>query len=249
MEDAPIVTQTPTLSKKELKRQRKREFYQEQKKQRKLAKTGKVNNDNQSENDNESEDQQHEAKEIELNLGDNNQVVRSEKKQAKINKYIDGCRENFHIIIDCDWEKEHTDSTLTSLTQQIMFCYGISRRSSKPVFIHISNLKERTRANLHAIKFENWTGVTYSEEDYINDERYCPSNAQETEDNNSNKKELVYLTADAEETITELDPNCAYILGGIVDRNRLKGVTYEKAKRQKVNIYEVRYELIIIHLL
>lgn len=36
------------------------------------------------------------------------------------------------------------------------------------------------------------------------------------------KNDLVYLTADAEETIQELDAAKVYVIGGIVDRNRHK---------------------------
>lgn len=47
-------------------------------------------------------------------------------------------------------------------------------------------------------------------------------------------KQLVYLTSDATETLETLDPNCAYIIGGIVDRNSHKGITYEKAMTQGI---------------
>jgi len=45
---------------------------------------------------------------------------------------------------------------------------------------------------------------------------------------------LVYLTSDAEETLTTLEPDTAYIIGGIVDRNSLKGATALKAQSQGV---------------
>ena len=34
------------------------------------------------------------------------------------------------------------------------------------------------------------------------------------------KEKLVYLTADAEETLQSFDPEKVYVIGGIVDRNR-----------------------------
>ena len=44
----------------------------------------------------------------------------------------------------------------------------------------------------------------------------------------------MYLTSDAEETLTTLEPDTAYIIGGIVDRNSLKGATALKAQSQGV---------------
>ena len=41
---------------------------------------------------------------------------------------------------------------------------------------------------------------------------------------------LVYLTADSPNVLESVDPKKVYIMGGIVDRNRLKGITFEKAQ-------------------
>lgn len=38
------------------------------------------------------------------------------------------------------------------------------------------------------------------------------------------------MHADAEDELSELDPKCAYIIGGIVDRNRYKGLCRTKAE-------------------
>jgi tRNA (guanine9-N1)-methyltransferase len=62
------------------------------------------------------------------------------------------------------------------------------------------------------------------------------NNDDNNEDKSNRIKKLVYLTSDAEHTLETLDDNTAYIIGGIVDRNRLKGVTYNKANNiLKVN--------------
>jgi tRNA (guanine9-N1)-methyltransferase len=38
------------------------------------------------------------------------------------------------------------------------------------------------------------------------------------------------MHADAADELSELDPKCAYIIGGIVDRNRYKGLCKTKAE-------------------
>ena len=43
------------------------------------------------------------------------------------------------------------------------------------------------------------------------------------------KASLVYLTADAEEEVTGLQPGCGYVIGGLVDRNRHKRLCLDKA--------------------
>lgn len=42
-------------------------------------------------------------------------------------------------------------------------------------------------------------------------------------------EELVYLTADSPDTITQLEKGKVYILGGLVDRNAHKGLCFKKA--------------------
>lgn len=77
-----------------------------------------------------------------------------------------------------------------------------------------------------------WTGVSVSKQDYLS--YTAEFSAQPQPDAASGLKQLVYLTSDAEETLETLDPRCAYVIGGIVDRNRLKGATCNKASAQGI---------------
>ena len=48
------------------------------------------------------------------------------------------------------------------------------------------------------------------------------------------REDLVYLTADSETVLEELDLKKAYVIGGLVDRNRWKGITLKKAEEQGI---------------
>ncbi len=51
--------------------------------------------------------------------------------------------------------------------------------------------------------------------------------------------QLVVLSPDAEEPLTRLEPDCVYVVGGIVDRSVRKGVTSEFAVRPCVCVRRV----------
>lgn len=156
------------------------------------------------------------------------------------------------MIIDLNWEEHHTEKALKSLKQQVMYCYGFNKRHTHPALIHLTGLgpllSEQLVAQNHA---DNWVGMKMAREEYITLENYSVSYDDDVKA--GLKKQLVYLSSDAEETLESLDTNCAYIIGGIVDRNRLKGITHRKAVAQglrtaKLPIKE-NYALAATHIL
>ncbi len=47
-------------------------------------------------------------------------------------------------------------------------------------------------------------------------------------------KSVVYLTADSPYTLDRLEPNTCYVIGGIIDKNREKGLCYKMAREKKI---------------
>ena len=56
-----------------------------------------------------------------------------------------------------------------------------------------------------------------------------PILSESTTTNTPPQTKIVYLTSDSPHTLTHLSPHTAYIIGGIVDKNRHKGLCYRRA--------------------
>lgn len=212
VDDAKIITESSGLSKNQLKRLKRRELFEQIKEVKKQKRSAEMKGES-----------RHEI----VPRNESMFLERQERKKFKDTAFIEAATQNFHVVIDCSWEAEHTESTLKSLTQQIMFCYGCNKRHEKPAFLHLSHIGPKTLAQLEKNHLCSWLAVSTSSEDYLSNPLFSKEKVE-------GKKQLVYLTSDGEETLQALSPSEAYIIGGIVDRNRLKGITFEKAKAQGI---------------
>ena len=150
------------------------------------------------------------------------------------------------IVIDCDFDDLMLDGERTSLASQVTRSYSENNKASFKSHLFVSSfgghLKQRFDTVL-AGHHHSWTGVKFLESDFEaaadqaaelmeTDRRGRLAGAfKKTGDEQakSTSGEVVYLTSDSPETLTELKPYSTYIIGGIVDKNRHKGICYKRA--------------------
>ncbi|GFS45657.1 tRNA (guanine(9)-N1)-methyltransferase-like protein [Actinidia rufa] len=146
---------------------------------------------------------------------------RSEERENKIQRLTEAKHHGQNIVVDFEFSHLMTSSEIHSLVQQIMYCYAINGKSTSPGHLWLTSLRGEMEIQLRRLPgFNKWL-IEKEDRSYIEafqDRKEC----------------LVYLTADSENTLDELDPMNIYIVGGLVDRNRWKGITMKKAKEQGI---------------
>jgi tRNA (guanine9-N1)-methyltransferase len=113
------------------------------------------------------------------------------------------------IAIDLSNDELQTDAERTSLVQQLAYCYGLDRRSATPLPLFFTSFGGRVAAALDRISgVEQWP-VGRREAAYWS--AFAPAS-------------IVVLSADATEVLSSLEAGVVYVIGGIVDHNRHKGL-------------------------
>lgn len=137
----------------------------------------------------------------------------------------------FNVCVDLGWNAEMSEKELKSLCRQLMYCYNAMRRCAEkdgtPVSLSICGVDDAIKPMMHvtANGWEAWPIM-------VSDKSLTDVH---------DVKRIVYLTHDAETVLDALDPTDVYVIGGIVDRNRLKGATLRKA--QQLNVRVAKFNL------
>ncbi|XP_057516870.1 tRNA (guanine(9)-N1)-methyltransferase [Amaranthus tricolor] len=146
---------------------------------------------------------------------------RSEEKGQKLERLSWAKLHGQKIVIDLEFSHLMTPNELHSLVQQIMYCYAVNGRCTSPSHLWLTGCEGIMGTHLKRIPgFDKWI-IEKENQSYI-------------EAFHDQKENLVYLTADAETVLDDLDPKKIYIIGGLVDRNRWKGLTMKKAEEQGI---------------
>ncbi|XP_064199556.1 RNA (guanine-9-)-methyltransferase domain-containing protein 2 [Anguilla rostrata] len=124
---------------------------------------------------------------------------------------------SLRLVVDCSFDSLMMLRAVKKLHNQIQRCYAENRRALHPVQFYLTSHGGQLKQNMDE-KDKGWVNWK--------DIRIMPEHFQDVFD----KKELVYLTSDSPIVLEELDENKAYVIGGLVDHNHHKGLTFKRAQ-------------------
>ncbi|GAX83780.1 hypothetical protein CEUSTIGMA_g11205.t1 [Chlamydomonas eustigma] len=127
------------------------------------------------------------------------------------------------LVIDLDFEGLMSGSELKHLCQQLCYSYSANGRVANPCHLHLvgfkGDVKEAAERQINGLP--NWV-VTKTQDSLLHHF-------------SQRKDKLVYLTADSETELDVLDASSIYVIGGLVDHNRYKGLCQQRAQEAGIS--------------
>ena len=203
-----------TMSKRQRKRLQKRQFFVEHRKiKRKEKKERKKAQKRKLQEGKETEDGKEGVSSASDNLTNNKEKLSCEKK--KFRSMNSEHASSLRVAIDLSFDDLMTDRDIHKLLKQIQRTYSINRRADRPIQLYLTSFGGRSKTILDEIhcKYTSW-------DVHIKEESYGDVFSQE---------DVVYLTSDSPNVLSEVDESKAYIIGGLVDHNHHKGLCYRLA--------------------
>lgn len=146
---------------------------------------------------------------------------RNQEREHTREKLRNAMQHGQNIVVDLEFCELMNPNEINSLVQQIMYCYAANRKAASPSHLWLTGCKGEIMSRMQKVPgFHNWL-VEKEERSYI-------------EALHERKEDLVYLTADSEDILQEVEASKIYVVGGLVDRNRWKGITMQKAQEQGI---------------
>lgn len=139
------------------------------------------------------------------------------RKQLKQNK-MKNSKNTVGVAIDFDYDELMSDKDIAKCAKQLLHVYTANRKSPMPIQLYYTSIREGSKIE-NALKrhdgYNNWD-VNVQRESFLG---------------LFDKESIVYLTSESDNVLTEIDPKAVYIIGGLVDHNHHKGMSYEKAQK------------------
>ncbi|KAI8147989.1 guanine-1-methyltransferase-domain-containing protein [Fennellomyces sp. T-0311] len=125
------------------------------------------------------------------------------------------------VAIDCSFTSYMHETEIKSLQAQLVRCHSANRTGAHPMQITVTSFDDVLKGAFEkkTPSYNNWKNCEFTSESYL--DKFDASS-------------LVYLSADSDNVVRELEDDKVYIIGGIVDKNRHKGLCQNKAAEQGI---------------
>lgn len=140
------------------------------------------------------------------------------RKALKRNR-MDDSKNPFTVAVDLDFDDLMIDKDVCKCAKQLLWVYTINRKSAMPLHLHYTGLKTGGRVQQALQRndgYQNWD-IKITEDSFLDIFKI---------------EQIVYLTSDSDNVLTELDKDAVYIIGGLVDHNHHKGESLKRAEEK-----------------
>jgi len=255
----PEANEVNALSKSQLKKQKRKQVWEDKKEDRKRQRKEK-RHDRQERKRAERDAQIAEA---EAEGRDPEEVRKSFQPPRRTSQLVP-----LTFIVDCDFERYMTEHELVSLSTQITRCYSTNKSAEYRAQLFFSSWEGALKTRFETVYDNNhlrWHDSHFTERDFVgaasaahdimgeskqddlpgvlrhhpqaaNQDANLPAGSPPAarDDTPADGPSVVYLTSDSPHTLDRLEPYTSYVVGGIVDRNREKGICYKRAAARGV---------------
>ena len=251
---ATSITDEPLVSKNKLKKLKRDREWEEKREQRKVWRKIKLQEKKQRKR--AAREQAAVVTGTAVDASVDESLQKHDPENTNSSKYRQAVQVPITLLIDCGFDEMMVDVERKSLASQLTRCYSDNNKAPYQAHLAISSfgghLKERFDTVLSG-QYKSWKGVRFFEDDVPEAARKMREWMEESKGDRitgalaakekslqtpsrdlSDDEEIVYLTSDSPDTLTELWPYRTYVIGGIVDKNRHKGICYKKAMDQNI---------------
>lgn len=246
--DAPTADgENPKISKNQLKKQRRLERWEAGREDRKIKRKEKAKERKERKRENWKEQ----------NIDENGNVPKMPPSRLPRHFAGSGTQVPITVIFDCDFEEYMYDHELKSLGLQITRCYSDNRKAKYKAHLALSSFGGKMKKRFDGIlaqQYTSWKGFQFFEEDFVEVAKKSkewmttpsegedigalqntPAREEQAEDNASTEEgEIIYLSSESDNVLTHLKPHGTYIIGGLVDKNRHKGICHKRAVNRRI---------------
>ncbi|OJD15384.1 hypothetical protein AJ78_04354 [Emergomyces pasteurianus Ep9510] len=148
------------------------------------------------------------------------------------------------FVIDCDFDDLMVEKERISLGSQITRSYSDNAKALFRAHMIFSSFDKQLKERFDTVlskQYTRWKGATFMQEDYVAAVEKAKERMRKPTGGkmmgmfagkagfSPDEGEVIYLSSDSPNTLTELKPYSTYIIGGLVDKNRHKGICYKSA--------------------